>query len=92
MNLRKIKSKQVRDSTILEFLHGDSYLSKAIQRIENVNPFSYKLVQREALCHCMLYTSTLKVYDSTDVNGTFMFNTLQELKTYLISREVGIHG
>jgi hypothetical protein len=31
----------------------------------------------------MLYTSTLKVYDSTDVNGTFMFNTLQELKAYL---------
>lgn len=88
MNLRKIKSKQSRDSTILEFLHSDSYLSKVLFCIEKVNPFSYKLVQRDTMCHCMLYTSTLKVYDSTDNNGTFMFNTLQELKAYLISREV----
>lgn len=92
MNLRKIKAKQVRDSTILEFLHSDPYLSKVLLRIENVNPYSYKLTQQETLCYCMLYTSTLKVYDSTDENGTFMFNTLQELKAYLISREVPFHG
>ncbi len=90
MNLRLIKDKVTRDREIKFFIRNDSFLSKHLTLLERVNPYSYKLRFTWDDTHVMLYTSTLKVYDETDPEGTFVFNTLDELKYYLLPSENNI--
>ena len=87
MNLRLIKDKATRDNAVIEFLRSDSQLSPCIDLLDLVNPYSYKLRFTWDDTHVMLYTSTLKVYDESDPEGTFVFNTLDELKNYLLPVE-----